>query len=467
MSGSMGLYIGINALKAQQRALDVTGHNIANANTPGYSRQRAELTTTEPYTMPSMYSFAGAGQVGTGVQVSQIVRLRDSFIDERIQDTSANLGEWQQRANTLHEIETILGEPSDEGLRGALDKFWSSLQTLHNDADDGACRAAVRESGEVLADVFQSLRSQLSEVQKALDGSFQNKVTEVNTTAQKIADLNKLISQITSRGENPNDLMDERDLLIDKLSGLVNVNVSIDTRSRANITIGGFSLVSGTEYSELETVQNQAKGGLTEVRWKDTRNSLQVEGGEIAGIYHSRDNVVADYIEKLDDIARSLVTEFNKVHQKGFGLNNSTGIQFFTGTDASNIKISDQITDKTNGLNNIAAGLAVNSPADGRNALNLSAVLHSGILSGSKETINDYWGGMIAQLGIDGQRAQRMEDGHQAVKDSLDTQRSSVSGVSLDEEMSNMIIFQHAYNAAAKLISTQSEMLDTLVNKLS
>ena len=466
MSGMLGLHIGINALKAQQRALDVTGHNIANANTPGFSRQRAELTTTEPYTMPAMYSTAGAGQIGTGVQVSQISRLRDSFIDERVRDTSSNVGEWQQRSNTLREIETILNEPSDEGLRGALDKFWGSLQELHNNPESGAVRAAVRESAEVLTDVFTSLRSQLTEVQKALNGSFQNKVTEVNTTAQKISDLNKLISQVKSRGESPNDLMDQRDLLIDKLSSLANINVSIDSRSRANISIGGFSLVSGTEATELVCVENQSKGGLMEVRWKETNNRLDVDGGEIAGIYASRDDVVAGYIEKLDSIARSLVTEFNKVHQLGVGLNNSTGIKFFSGTDAATIKVSDSITDKEHGLNNIAAALVPNSPGDGGNASKLANVLHSGLLSGNKATINDFWGGMIAQLGIDGQRAIRMQDGHAAVKDSLEQQRASVSGVSLDEEMSNMIVYQHAYNAAAKLISTESEMLDTLVNNL-
>lgn len=467
MSGMMGLYIGINALKAQQRALDVTGHNIANANTPGFSRQRAELTTTEPYTMPSMYSHAGAGQLGTGVQVSAVVRMRDSFIDERIRDTSANVGEWKQRANTLSELETILAEPSDDSLRGALDKFWSSLQELYNNPESGAVRAAVRESAEVLCDVFGSLRSQMAEVQKALNGSFQNKITEVNTTAQKISDLNKLISQVTSRGENANDLMDERDLLIDKLSTLANINVSIDSRNRANVSIGGFSLISGTDYSELTCVENQSKGGLMEVRWKETNNELYVTGGEIAGIYASRDEVVAGYMEKLDSIASSLITEFNKVHQMGFGLNNSSGIKFFSGTDASNIRISDEIMDKENGLNNIAASLVPDKPGDGRNASKLGDVLHSSILSGNKSTINDYWGGMIAQLGIDGQRAHRMEDGHTAVLDSLEQQRSSVSGVSLDEEMSNLIVFQHAYNAAAKLISTQSEMLDSLLSTIS
>lgn len=463
MSGMMGLQIGIRALKAHQRALDVTGHNIANANTEGYSRQRAEMAATLPYTLPSMYSVKQAGQVGTGVEITQIVRLREEFIDERIRDVSSDLGRWTQRAKTMNDIQSIFAEPSKEGLRSALDNFWESLQELQNNPESGAVRAAVRETGGALTDVFNSMRSQLNDYQRALDVDIKGKVTEINNIAQRIADLNNTISKVVGKGENPNDLMDKRDLLIDQLSAIVNVNVQYDSRMQANITIGGFGLVMGDKYLGLKCEEDPMNNGLVKVVWENTNNRAQIKNGQLAGLIEARDSSMKDYMNELDTLARNLIGEFNYVHQTGFGLNNSTGLKFFEGTDAASIRLSDSILDISQGLNNIAAAFETDKPGDNRNAGKLCDIMKNGVMGGNQTSISEYWGGIIAKAGIDGQRAERLEDSNAAIKAQLEQQRASTSAVSLDEEMSNLIIYQHGYSAAARLIATQSEMLDTLI----
>ena len=461
----MGLDIGVRALKAQRRALDVTGHNIANANTEGYSRQRAELTTTNPYTLPSLKGKTQAGQVGTGVKVKEINRLRNLFLDKRFRQENSYLGEWEQRSTALSEVEMILGEPSDLGLRSAMDEFWNSLQELHNNPESAAVRSAVRQSAASMNDVFKNLNNQLEDFKWALDGKIQDKVNNINSYAQRIADLNEQISQISSNGDNPNDLMDKRDLLIDKLSTMVNVQVKYDQQNKAKVSIGGFSLVDGKNVSKLKAVQDNLKDGLVEVRWESTGNEVKLKTGELKGLIDSRDEIVTDHISKLNEMAGNLINEFNNLHKGGFGLDGNTGRDFFTGTDASDIGLSAAIEDEINGLNKIAAAsTATGTPGDGTNALDLSKVMKGEILTGNKTTMIDFWGGMVSQLGINSQRAQHMTKNQEALTQQIDQHRQSVSGVSLDEEMANMIKFQHAYNAAAKLIKTQDELLNTLVN---
>lgn len=464
--GMMGLHIGVRALKAQQRALDVIGHNIANVNTEGYSRQRAELATTTPHTMPSMNNLKQAGQVGTGVEVAQIVRLRESFIDERLRGNASLLGEWEQRAKTFGEVESIFNEPTNDGLRKALDKFWGALQELHNNPENGAVRANVREHAGAVTDLFSVYHSQLKEYQKALNESVKNQVNQVNTIAQRIADLNANIASVHSTGENANDLMDKRDLLIDQLSKIVNIEVNFDSRANANVTIGGFSLVSGEDYTQLKYVIDSKKDGYASVKWAATDNPLQLKSGELKGILDSRDSIVHTYVNQLNDMARNFIREFNTIHQSGYGLNGSTGIKFFEGTDASNIRVSTAILDPVHGTNNIAAALAPNKEADGGNAQRLSDLMHKGMMSEDKVSMNEYWGGIITKLGIDSQRATRLKNNNATIDHQLSQQRQSVSAVSLDEELANMIIHQQAYNAAAKTISTQSEMLDVLLGIL-
>lgn len=462
----MGLNIAVRALLAQRRAMDVTSHNIANADTKGYSRQRAELVTTNPYTYPSMYGGTHNGQVGTGVEVEAIIRIRDSLVDSRFRDEASLLGETTHQSNTLQEIELIFGEPSDSGLRSSLDAFWKSVQELSSNAGEEDYRRPVRVSAIGMCDLLNTLNFQLKDFRKSLDGYLGGKITAVNAHAKKIADLNKQISQIIGNNENPNDLMDKRDLLLDELSQLADIQVNYDSRGRANVTIGGCSLVMGTTFDQLEYTSDNQNKGMGKIVWAGTSKKVTFSGGEIAGILESRDTIVPKYIEELDTMARTFINDFNKVHQAGYGLDNSTNIKFFEGADAATIRVSEQIMDEVHGLNRIAAAIQPTSSgslADGRNAIRLGQVMQIGA-SGNKVTMGDYWGGLISGLAIESERSQKMFDNQNTLLQQIETQRQSISGVMGDEEYANLVRFQQAWNSAAKLLKVQEELLDTLIN---
>lgn len=463
--GFMGLHIGINALKSQQRALDVIGHNIANANTKGYSRQRAELTTTLPYTLPGMYNKAQAGQVGTGVKVKEIVRSRDLFMDTRFRQENSLVGEWQNRFDSLNEIQLIFNEPSENGLRYALNQFWGSLQNLHNDPTNGAFRSTVRQSATSLADVFKSVRGQLKDYRNLIDSRLQSKVNDINSISHRIADLNDQISKIVGKGDNPNDLLDRRDLLLDELSAYASIDVRFDELQRANVSIYGFQLVTRDRASEMKAVEDSSLDGFTTIKWVDTDQPVNFDSGEIKAILDARDETVLDYIDHLDRMANTVITEYNRIHETGYGLDGvSTGYKLFSGKDASDISVHEDILDEVNGLNRIAAAAIPNADSNGEKALEMSQLKDALLMNSGTTSMNDYWAGVVSQLGVDAQRAEQMTDNQTILTEQLESYRQSVSGVSLDEEMANLIKYQHAYNAAAKFITTESELLDTLVN---
>lgn len=463
--GLMGLQTGIRALKAQQRALNVVGHNIANANTEGYSKQRAELTTTLPHTIPGMHNKAHAGQVGTGVQVKEIVRMRDLYMDSRFRKENSSVGEWQKRFDSLYEVGLIMNEPSESGLRHSLDQFWSSFQELHNDPTNGAVRSTVRTRASTLADVFKSLRGQLEDYRKLIDNHLEGRVNDINSISYRIADLNDQIAKVVASGDHPNDLLDRRDALLDELSTYASIDVQYDELQRANVSIYGYQLVTRDQVSEMKAVEDPGLDGLTTIKWVNTDQPVKFNGGEIKAILEARDEMIVNYIDHLDTMANTVITEYNRVHETGYGLDGvSTGYKLFSGNDASDISVHADILDEVNGLNRIAAAGIPNKDSNGDKALEMSKLKDALLMNSGTTSMHDYWTGVVSQLGVDTERAEQMADNQSILTAQLESNRQSVSGVSLDEEMADLIKYQHAYNAAAKLIQTESELLDTLVN---
>ncbi|MEC9487921.1 MAG: flagellar hook-associated protein FlgK [Halanaerobium sp.] len=459
----------LRALRAQQKAMQVTGHNVANANTEGYSRQRAIQTATRPYAYPGMNMPAGAGQVGTGVEVSQIERVRDQFIDGQIREEAQSLGYWEQRYQGLHRMELIFNEPSDTSLSFVFNEFWKSLEDLSVYPEDTATRATVRQRALNLVDGFHSLDDQLVDYKRALNEDVKTTVEEINSLARRIADLNEQIVNVETTGQKANDLMDQRDLLFERLSKLVNVRGSVDGENNLSVTLGGSTLISYGEVHELETVPS---GNAEDaVIFKGTSVAVNATGGKLHGLLELRDKEIDDYIGKLDDLASRLITAFNNSHNSGYGLDGSTGIDFFRGSDAATIDITDEIKDPVDGLNRIAAAKDVDGdgtpdiPGDGSNALDLAEVVReSKLFSSNTASFMDYYQSMISTLGVEGQRADQMVANQNVLVDQLKNQRNSISGVSLDEEMANIVKFQQAYNAAAKMISRSDQMLETLLS---
>ncbi|HAA89837.1 MAG TPA: flagellar hook-associated protein FlgK, partial [Peptococcaceae bacterium] len=253
-----GIELAKRGLQAQQRALDVTGHNVANANTPGFTRQEAVLATETPYPVPGLNMPWGAKQIGTGVEVAEIRRLRDSFIDLQVRHENKALGYWEARENALEKIEVILNEPSDSGLRSVLEAFWQSLEELSKNPESLAVRSVVRQRGLALTETFNHLDCQLRELQDDLDNSVRVKVNEVNSLGRQIADLNQQILKIEVTGARANDLRDRRDVLLDQLARIINIQAYEDDKGLAQVIIGGRPLVQGVHFYGLVAREDPA-----------------------------------------------------------------------------------------------------------------------------------------------------------------------------------------------------------------
>lgn len=453
-------------MRAHQMALDITGHNIANADTPGYSRQVANLTATAPYTLPSLQRTTTAGQMGTGVEVARIQRMRDEFIDVQIRHESSAQGRWKARQSTLEQLEVILNEPSEEGIAAYLHKFWSALQELADRPDDPAIRQVLYETAVSFTELIRQTHSQLKTLQRDLDQQAQIIGERINSLAQQIAAVNEEIGKVISVGDDPNDLLDKREVLVRELAGLTNIEVQTDHMNRYIITISGSLLVSGDRANSLAFVENPDHNGLVDVVWAETGTVVDLRDGELKGLLEMRDLEVAYYLDALNAFASTLITEFNAVHLSGYGLSGSTGLNFFSGNDASDIRIDPAITID---LNNIAASVdlgGVGAPGNGENALALGGVIKTAFLmNNGTATLSDFYESIIVKLGVDAEKANTMLENKKALLHHLQKRQESVAGVSLDEEMVNMIKFQNSYNAASRLITAIDEMLETLITR--
>lgn len=478
-----GLEIGRRGLQAQQCALEVTGHNIANANTPGFTRQEAVMSTTTPFPVPSLNRPAGAGQMGTGVEVNTIRRLRDSFLDFQMRSESRSLGYWEAQRDVLMKIEGIVNEPSESGLRPVMEKFWTALEELGKDPESLAARSLVVERGQSLAEAFNHLDTQLCELTNDLNSTLRVRVDEVNSLGRQIADLNQQILKVEVTGARANDLRDKRDLLVDKLAKTIDIRITEDEHSALTITTSGRPLVQGEMASEL--VVDDMDQSYSEIYWADdppeNRLPLAVTGGIIRGIidargYRDGDEVkgfIPAFSKQLDKLVQQFTGAFNAIHQDGYDLDGVQGVSFFINREDSD---NNDITAGSIAVNNVlindpckvAAALpdedGTFNTGDGSNALKLAQLKQSSVIDGF--TPEDYYRALVGELGVTAQEAYRMAENQELLVSQIENNRQAVSGVSLDEELVNVIRFQHAYSAAARMITTMDEMIDLIINRM-
>ncbi|MDF2876229.1 MAG: flagellar hook-associated protein FlgK [Sporomusa sp.] len=339
-----GLNTVVRGLLAQQMSLDTVGHNIANANTEGFSRQRVNLATVTPQTI-----YAGRGQVqlGAGVETQSITRLRDTFVDQQMWKESSTLGYGQTALSTLNKIEGVFQEPTETGMQSVLNNFWTAWNTLSTHSSDNSARTALRERAVEMVDAIQQANTQLRNMVSDINTVIGIRVDSVNQITSEVLTLNKQIAGIeVGKVDNANDLRDRRDYLVDQLSKMINVNVSEDTKGNYVIQSSGFVLVDGNELNKLKVQSRQdADYGYEVVDVADASSGLVINftNGEIKGLIDSRDKTSATssgearesdtgikaYLNKLATMSQFLLQEFNAVHRTGFGLDNSTGNNFF------------------------------------------------------------------------------------------------------------------------------------------
>jgi flagellar hook-associated protein 1 len=507
-----GLETARRGMVTQQSALHTTGHNISNANTPGYARQRVNFTQTNPYPSAAMNRPQIPGQMGTGVEAGTVQRIREGFLDTQYRTENSKLGFWDARANSLQSMEEIMNEPSDSGLAKTMDRFWQSLQDLAVNPEDAGARSVVRQRGLAVTETFKYLSESLTAIQEDLGKQISVSVKAINSIASQIADVNKQISEIEPHGYLPNDLYDERDRLIDELSKYVDVQIEKSASGGNDLDIAEgiykisitdkdgnpIELVNGSNSHKIavlpgtdmdgDGLTDSPTGPISDVQVNGVSISLKstgqlkslidsygtTDGTTVSGLYPTM-------IDNLDKMAFSFATRFNEVHAMGYTLPSSqaastNGIHFFEALAshagaAKNIKLSNDIDD----INNIAASSAEGEAGNGQNALLLADVKNTNFSQLTNPTsivsypitagtIQSFYQSLIGKMGIDSQEATRLSNNVEVLRQSVEGRRQSVMGVSIDEEMTNMIKFQHAYNASARNITVIDEMLDKIIN---
>lgn len=448
------------ALLTQQQAISVTSHNIANVNTPGYSRQRLKMTTNTP-------ADSAVGPMGTGVSGETIERIYDRYLSAQLINESQALGRWDTQKGAVEMVEVIFNEVDGSGLSQAMSKFWDAWQSLANNPDGTTERQILVTASQVLATTFNQLNSDLSQNQQNLDLAIQGTVADINRLSQQIADLNEKIISSEAGSFSANDYRDQRELLLRELSELIDINTFEDATGAVSVLVAnGRPLVSSGQFWQLSTETNVA--GFQDIVWvDDTGNApnipADISGGRLKGYLDVRDGVIDGYINRLDTLAQTLMTDVNTLHQNGFDLDGLGGEVFFIGTAANDMEVNPNIVGDLDLI--AAASDALTVPGDSRQAIEIANLQYQ-LTMGGTQSYNDYYSAIVRDVGNEVLKSGASYNHQSDMMAQLENQRESVSGVSLDEEMINLLKFQNAYAAAAKLIRTADEMMQTILQML-
>jgi flagellar hook-associated protein 1 FlgK len=473
------LNTALRTLHTMQQSIQISSHNVSNAATPGYSRQKTILTTGSPYSVPNSNRYVSLGQVGTGVMSNGIQRYRSSFLDSQIRNESTMFKGWETRQDVLQQVQVALNEPSETGINAHLNSFWASWHNLATNPDSVSTRSAVVETAVDLSTTLRDTYRQLETYQSELNNRVAVQVGQINNMASRIADLNATIRDVQALNQQPNDLRDERDKLITELSEMINIDAHETESGTAMISVGGKLLVMDHIASPMAVEQDPANNMMNRIVWANTGAVVQVRGvplegglsavamdrlgGELGGTLLARDRIVPQKMSQLDDMANALITQVNALHQTGFALDGSTNRPFFDPTKlgARNIAVSDALTADHS---RVATAAATGSPGDGAVALAIARLEKSAVLNSGTATINDYFRGVITSLGQEAQQANVMTNNQGLLVDHLKTRQEEISGVSLDEETVYLLQYQRTYQAAARVMTTVDEMLDKIIN---
>jgi len=449
-----GLETALRALRAHQAAVEVTNHNVANANTPGYSRQSAELATTEPYTVAAFNRPLAAGQIGTGLTVAAIRRSRDALLDGQYRTELSASKQFDAAQSALGRVEIVFDEPTS-GLSRPLSDFFGAWQQLTNNPADSAARAVLVQASNVLAQAFNRTARQLDTIQADLNNQVASASTDANSLGNEIAALNRQIVLAQAVGDRPNDLRDRRDLALDRLAGLVGISTNENSDGSIDVFLGIHSFVTGSTVDTLTTTPT-GPGGAWEVRFTSDSTLASLNSGAMRALVDARDTTVPGYRARIDTIASNLIAAANGLHTTGYGLDGVTGRPFFAGTDAGTIAVDAAIVADPQ---RIAAADAPGQPANNAIALAIAQLQQT-----MSPTPEDAYIGLAATLGAELQATRNMAENQSSFVYLLDRRRMEVSGVSLDEEAMNLLRHQRAYEAAARLMTAMDQMLDKLIN---
>jgi flagellar hook-associated protein 1 FlgK len=520
MSGSFsGFNVAVTGLFSAQKNLNVVNHNVGNANTPGYSRQESVQQALRP-----MMVFDGSGMVGLGSSVLTVNRLRNEYMDSKYWGENKVVGEFDVKEKMLRDVESIFGEPSESGITTIMNEFYNSLHELQKDPGSPSARSSVSQNAVTLTRYFNNISGYMEKLQLGMNQNITSVIGEVNSIGEQIVKLNQQIFSFELTGNVANDLRDKRTLLIDKLSNLVDVRVEevvngklpggLDDK-RLLIHVGGNVFINDSRVERMHLVPREEElnqediQGLFDVKWGNGK-IIEVRGGALKGYLEVRDGNgvnnqgnnfkgVPFYVKMLNEFVGTFAKAFNEGtgdnpgHAEGFGISFDsqpvTGIRFFTKTDergisldtksflkdsnsqeeidnlyktltAKNFSVSSDVLD---GYFNISVSKDPNEKGNGDILENLIALRHDiGLFQeGAPE---DFLRSVITTLAVDLQQSSRMSGNSKIIIKLTENRRLAEAGVSIDEELTNMLKHQQAYAASARLINTWSEIYEILLN---
>jgi flagellar hook-associated protein 1 FlgK len=467
-----GLNTALTSLYAQRRGLDVTGQNIANASTEGYTRQRVVMHAQNANLVPGIYSTTTA--VGNGVTVSSVERLRNTALDQRSFTEHANSAYHNERAGGYTLIEDVFGEPSDTALQARMQDMWDGWNAIASNPDKKAPKSAMLEQAVTVASSLNDAATQLDNQYKSTRAGLDTYVGEVNKAAESIAKLNHEIVLATQAGLQANELQDQRGVQMLKLAELAGATATELPNGALSVYVGSAPLVSEFNTREIwvETGSATKLQDLPDIevnlRWKDTGTAVAVGGSMGAQMeLLDKDGTLRDISLKLDAVAAKLASDVNTAHRAGYGVDGSTGLDMFVPYDPSetdvtalNIRVN---TDLLADVDKVA--VSSGDPKAAVPVLNGSVADELSELATSRTGADANYQSLIGDLGVASQSSIRRRDIQNAVTDQVDAARDAESGVNLDEEMTNLLTYQRGYEAASRVLTTIDSMLDQLINR--
>lgn len=487
MSSFSGLNIASSGLFASQKALEIVSKNIANANTVGYSRQQAILS-------PASHDL--------GVDVSVIQQIRESYLDSQYRSELCHLGEWETKTDALGMMEEFLKEPSEQGLNHAIGIFSNSMQDVSKNPESLEMRAQLLQSSLALTDTFHYIYNKLVELQDNQNNQIESAVAEINKFADEIITLNDEIRRYEgTREQKENDLRDLRNNVLDKLSRYTDISVRENSNGTISVMIGSEYLVDGDTVNHIEVVSdtdNKIPGEpkLYSIRFENSGSEVEITGGKIRGYLDIRDGGgiaqedspkffgIPYFINELSLLAKTMIKEVNDIHSAGYtfpngsnGNTSETGISFFVPADAENTASAKNISLSEEILENVYNIAASHEPINDVNRGNNTIIKRLAELCQRKDikitidgvehdigSFESYMKRIASGLAVVSSDSIKRHESQTIITQNIENKRLSVSGVSIDEEMTSMIKFQNAYNASARIISAINQMLEALIN---
>ena len=436
MSTWAGISTALSSLRTQRVAIDVAGQNIANVNTPGYVRQRVDMTA------------------GIGVNVSAISRLHNGILGDRSRTESAQLQNLSIASNVVNDVEGVFPEPTTYGFQEKLDALWSSFSNVARDPNNAAARVQVLSQANAAADWLNNAAAELEDITANYSSALANLVTTVNGYAKELSELNVAVSQSVENTQAANALLDRRGYVADQLAQLVGGSYHTNDLNQLSVTLGGGTLAGPSTYA---TLQVASAGGVTSLQWAGDSTTATVTSGAANGYLTAVNTTVDSWMTTLDSVASALTTTVNAVQTTGFDRDGNAGANLFSGTTAATISVA-----LTDGADIAASAIA---PSGGVASLDGSKADAMAALGTAANGPDELYQELVVSLGFAIQAADQAAATQESLASSITSQIDTESGVSIDEEMANLIAYQRAYEAAARVLTAIDAVLETLINR--